>query len=184
MNTRPTRDKVRTLSLDQKRFEAVERLAIYETCNFVLLAHGTLRRAFDLRGEAFEVFFLIAIATAQRHVRSAAAGDAVLDRTPLTPEQSGSISRRRIADTLDIPFETVRRQVAMLKARGLVTERGRGQVSTTGGTLERLGAAGTTLLLARQQVALTNALIRMGVLVDTGAVQTISAPKPAVMDQS
>ncbi|GEM_PF-1528887 len=151
------------LVLDRERFEQVERPAIYEVVNFVLLAQVDLQRGFGLRAEEFQVFFLIAVATAQRNVRGATLDCAVLDKTPLTPEASGWISRRRISDTLTIPLETVRRHVAVLLERGLVVERGRGRIATPGGTLAKASADGTSLRLARQQLALANALLRLGV---------------------
>ncbi len=168
------------MKLDRVRFEAVERLAVYELVNTLLLDQLELQRVFDLRAEEFQVFFLIAVTTAQRHVRGAGAAPvAVLaDRTPLGPEQSGSISRRRIAETLGIPLETVRRHVAHLMAKGLVVERGRGRIATPGGTLARVSAADATLHLVRRQLTLTNTLLRLGVLTD-GRPPENKRPPPA-----
>jgi biotin operon repressor len=160
----PGRTRARGLRLEPERFAEVERLAIYEIGNAVLLAHSNLQRAFGLRAEEFQVFYLVAIATAQRHVRGASRDAAKLDNTPLDPEQSGAISRRRISETLGIPLETVRRHVTKLVAQGLLVERGRGRIATSGGTLARLSATGVTRDLARQQVALANALIQLGVV--------------------
>lgn len=175
------RQKARALRLDRARFAEVERLAVYEIANTVLLAQIELQRAFGLRAEEFQVFYLIAIATAQRHVRGGSRATNLLDATPLAPAQSGAISRRRIAETLAIPLETVRRHVEKLMARGLVVERGRGRIATPGGTLARLSTNGVTTELARQQVALANALIQLGVLVDArpGTAGTEAAPTVA-----
>ena len=68
---------------------------------------------------------------------------------PLPPQYRGAISRRRIAETLDLPFETVRRHVAQLIVRGEIIENGRGLLSTGGGTLKRSSEAGGTRLMAK-----------------------------------
>jgi DNA-binding transcriptional ArsR family regulator len=149
--------------IDAARFAEVERLATYELVNATLLSVLELQRATGLRAELFQVFMLIAIATVQRHVRAAGPDDPLADNTPLGPEHSGTISRRRIAETLGIPLETVRRHVAALLERGLIVERGRGRISTPGGTLARVGASGATLRIARQHVATSNTLARLGV---------------------
>jgi biotin operon repressor len=158
--------KVRALHLHRARFAEVERLAVYEIANTVLLAHNELQRAFGLRAEEFQVFYLIAIATAQRHVRSGSKATKLPDAAPLAPGQSGAISCRKIAETLDIPLDTVRRHVEKLLARGLMVERGRGRFATPGKTLAKLSTSGVTTKLARQQVALANVLIKLGGLLD------------------
>lgn len=159
--------KARSLYLDRARFTETERLAVYEIANTILLAHSELQRAFDLRAEEFQVFSLIAIVTPQRYVRGSTHSKFLSNNAPLTQEQSGSISRRRIAETLGIPLETVRRHVEKLSARGLIVERGRGRISTPGGTLARLSVNGITLSLVKQQLALTNILLQLGVLTDS-----------------
>lgn len=146
------------------RFERVERLAVFEIANFVLMAHLKLQGVFALRPEEFQVFCLIALATVQRHVRAARVGSDLVDKTPLPAELAGWISRRRISETLGIPLETVRRHVASLISRSLVVERGRGRISTPGGTLARIAEDGTDLFLARQHTRVSNALLRMNVL--------------------
>jgi len=92
-----------------------------------LIAQLEPQRIYGLRAEEFQVFLLVVVATVQRHVRGATPESPKLDRTPLGPEDAGAISRRRIAETLGIPLETVRRHVAKLVARGLVVERGQGR---------------------------------------------------------
>jgi hypothetical protein len=57
---------------------------------------------------------LIMLASLQRYVRAPQPDPACLDRTPLPDALAGRISRRRIAEVLGIPLETVRRQVDLL----------------------------------------------------------------------
>jgi len=174
-----TRD---SLTFDRDRFQAVERLASYEIVNFMLLAQIETQGLFGLRAEEHQVFLLIAVATVQRHVRGATADSTKVDRTPLGREESGAISRRRIAETLGIPLETVRRHVQKLLARGLVIEVGRGQIATPGGTLVRASTADATLTLARKQLALTNTLLRLGVFsYGTPPCETVPVVRPAGM---
>ncbi|MFN3847065.1 MAG: winged helix-turn-helix transcriptional regulator [Paracoccaceae bacterium] len=165
-------NKQRKLKLNRDQFSAVERLAVYEAVNFLLISQLDLQRLFGLRPEEFEVFQLVVLATVQRYVRAAGSDGVKLDRTPLGPEKTGAISRRRIAETLDIPLETVRRHVAHLMDKGLVVERGRGRIATPGGTLSRASTVGETLRLAQRHLALTNKLIQLGVLTDRSGSDT------------
>lgn len=180
------RTERRGVRLDAGRLGEVERLAIYEIANALLLQQLALQREFGLRAEAFQVFQLIALATAQRYVRGASPDDPGADARPLGPDTTGAVSRRRIAETLGIPLETVRRHVAALVAVGLVAEKGRGRIATTGGTLARLKAQGLTQSLARQQQALATALLRLGVLVadGPGGAQPSGPPPGGPADQS
>jgi hypothetical protein len=151
------------LNLNREQFTAVERLAVYEVVNATLLAHIEMQRRFGMRAEEFQVFILVAVSSVQRYVRGATAGDPFLDRTPIPFESNGFISRRRIAETLGIPLETVRRHIVRLIALGLVGERERGRLSTTGGTLDRGSKGGLTQQLLQQHLAVTNSLARLGV---------------------
>jgi len=80
----------------------------------------------------------------------------------MPPEASGSISRRRIAETLDIPFETVRRTVASLLARDLIVEHRRGCLSTPGGTLSHLSDKALPERIARRFLSVSNMMARPG----------------------
>lgn len=178
--TRQERAERRGVRLDAARLAEVERLASYEIGNTLLLQQLALQREFGLRAEVFQVFHLVALATAQRFVRGAAPDDPGVDARPLLSDERGAVSRRRIAETLGIPLETVRRHVASLVAAGLVAERGRGRIATTGGTLARLRGAGTSLEMARREQKLAAALLRLGVLVPdaAGARAPDAAPEP------
>jgi hypothetical protein len=160
--TEQRRGQPPVLALDRVRFAEVERLAAYEIGNTLLIAHLDLQRAFGMRAEEYQVFFLIVIATVQRYARSGDPDPAYQGSKPLPAEMAASISRRRIADVLGIPVETVRRIVKGLLDRGLVVERGRGRISTPGGALAHLGVDQTPLRLAGQMVALGNTLARLG----------------------
>lgn len=105
------------LVLNPEGFARRERLAAYDIGNTLLMLNLELQQSFGLRAEEYQIFMLIVLSTVQRFVRNPVPDDGLLDRTPLPPEAAGSISRRRISETLDIPFETVRRTVATLLAR-------------------------------------------------------------------
>lgn len=98
----------------------------------------------------------------QRFARNPGLDENWLDRTPLPAEAAGSISRRRISETLDIPLETVRRSVSTLLAGGMIVERRRGCLSTAGGTLARLGKDALPERMARRFLTLSNNMIRLG----------------------
>ena len=166
------RGQPQRLRLDPDRFAQVERRALYEVANAVLLAQIELQQSFGLRAEEAQILFLIALSAVQRQMRAPAPEDLPVDQTPLSAEQPGTISRRRIAETVGIPLETARRQVARLIDLGLVVERGRGRLSTPGGMLQWLASQGLSLALVQRHLAATNALLRLEVL-------TEAAPHPA-----
>jgi DNA-binding transcriptional ArsR family regulator len=151
------------LAIDAGGFRAAERAAAYAIGNFLMNGPLTLQRHFGLRAEAFQVLLLIVLATAQRYARAPETDPDYLDRRPLPPGLRGAISRRRIAEVLGVPLETVRRHVAELMARGLVEERARGQLATPGGTLARLSGDDTPRRIAVQLLAAVNTLLRHGV---------------------
>lgn len=150
------------LELDPEAFAAVERLITYEMGNTLLMVNLELQQRFGLRAEEYQVYLLIVLSTVQRFVRDRKADRAFFGRTPLPPDRSGSISRRRISEVLGIPFETVRRIVRGLLDRGLIVERGRGCLSTPGGTLAVLGRDSTPERTARRFVSTANAMLRLG----------------------
>ncbi len=150
------------LVLDPQGFAVRERLVAYEIGNALLMLNLELQQRFGLRAEAYQVFMLIVMSTVQRFARNPGSDDTLLGRNPLPPEAAGSISRRRIAETLDIPFETVRRTVAGLLARGMIVERRRGRLSTPGGTLARLGEDALPERMARRLLSVSNAMTRLG----------------------
>jgi DNA-binding transcriptional ArsR family regulator len=152
----------RRIALDEQALVASERLAAYDMANAILTVQLAIQNAFSLRAEEAQVFLLIVLATVQRFVRQAQPGDALLDNRPLPDAVKGGISRRRLADVSGIPFETVRRHVQSLQGRGLVTERRRGQLATTGGVLARLSQAGITLRAAQQFQQAANGMVRTG----------------------
>lgn len=151
------------VKVDAARLREVERLAAYELANGLLLMNLDLQRRFGLRAEQYQVFMIIVIATVQRFARTATPQSSHVTRTPLPPDLASAISRRRIADVLGIPVETVRRHVSGLLGRGLIVERGRGRLSTPGGTLERISADETPERIATRYAAVASALERLGV---------------------
>lgn len=158
-----TKERAR-LVLDPEGFAAAKRPAIYEIADALLMLTLVLQAHFGLRAETFQVFFLIAMATAQPLSRAIGTPEGFRDTTPLPRESVGGVSRRRIAELLGIPTETVRRHVADLIAAGLIVESRRGRLSTPGGTLRRLDDAGLTDQLAARVTRLANTLIRLGVM--------------------
>lgn len=142
--------------IDEAAFNRNERRLAYALGNALLLSHLSLQRHYGLRAETFQVLLVIILATVQRLLRSGATEAELMGTAPLPEAQRVGISRRRIAEVLDIPFETVRRHVELLAERGLVEERRRGQISTRGGTLRDLSEAGLTLGTARQFLGVFN----------------------------
>ena len=151
-----------SLELDRERLLEAERPLSYDMVNSLLLTTIELQRLFAMRPLEFQVFMVIAMATVQRYVREAGRDPAFEDGTPLPPELRGTISRRRVAETLDLPLETVRRTVARLIARGEVIESGRGLLSTGGGTLQRASAQGATLAVTMRYLAIANRMLQVG----------------------
>ena len=149
-------------ALNIQQFEAVERPIAFAMVNAILAIQIDLQKAMKLRPEECIVFLVIVAATVQRFMRAPTDGEELLTRQQLPPEYRGHISRRRIAEALDLPFETVRRHVDRLLARQLVVEKRRGQVSTPGGTLARFSAHGTTLSVARQFLGVVRTMDRLG----------------------
>lgn len=160
------------LTLDPGGLAAHERLVAYEMVNSLLLDTIELQRAFAMRPLEFQVFMVIAMATVQRFMRESQPEAAYVDATPLPTRLRGTISRRRIAETLDLPFETVRRTVARLLARGAVIESGRGLLSTGGGTLQRASEGGAVARMAQHSITIANRMLQ------TGAA-TLTPPGPS-----
>ena len=156
------------LEVNKSVFDAVERLAVFEVGDALLMLNLELQSAFGLRVEEFQVHQLIALSTVRRHVRAAGPEGADLGRDPLPVAQAGWISRRRISEVLGIPLETVRRIVARLMEKGMVVERRRGALSTPGGTLQFMHDGASTEQITRRFVATVNTLIRAGVVTVNG----------------
>lgn len=159
----PTRNRAANtsrLELEPDSFAISERLLAYEMVNSLLLTTIELQRAFAMRPLEFQIFMVIAMASVQRFMREAGHEKPYRDATPLPAEYRGSISRRRIAETLDLPLETVRRNVARLIERGEVIEAGRGLLSTGGGTLQRASAAGATNNMAKRHLSVANNMLK------------------------
>lgn len=149
------------LELERNSFAANERLIAYEMVNSMLVTTIELQRVFAMRPLECQIFMVIAMASVQRFIRQQQRDPAFLDSTPLSAEYRGTISRRRIAETLDLPFETVRRHVAQLIARGEIIETGRGLLSTGGGTLRRASEVGTMLNMAQRFLAVANRMVQL-----------------------
>lgn len=152
----------RGLAVDARGFAASERAAAYEITNTILTMNLRLQTALAMRPEELQVFLVIVLATVQRYTRSPEPDPAFLTNIPLPASLAGFTSRRRIADVLGIPLETVRRHVIRLIERGLVVERARGKLCTPGGTLAQLGEVDVPAAIASDLVALSNVLLRQG----------------------
>lgn len=150
------------LKLDKDSFSANERLVANDLGNTLLGSMLRLQQHFGLRAEAFQVFFVIVLATVQKVLRTPDMDAAARSNTPLLPKQRGGISRRRIAQVLRIPLETVRRHVSQLLQDGMIEERGRGHLSTLGGTLASLSQAGIPYDIAQDFIAVVNAMAKRG----------------------
>ncbi len=153
------------LKIDKPGFTANERIVANDMGNTILGAMLRMQQHFGLRAEPFQVFFVIVLATVQKLLRNPDEMDpATRGTAPLRPEHCGTISRRRIAEVLDIPLETVRRHVAQLLAEGLLEERGRGELCSRDGILVSLSQADIPLDVARDFVSVVNAMGRRGAL--------------------
>ena len=151
------------LRLDVDGFERVQRLAMYEIASAMLDLTSDVQRTLGLRPDACQVYLLIAVSAVQRHARAPDGAYVGIDPIPLS--QSGTISRRRIADASGLPRETVARHVRNLIGRGLVIEVGRGRLTTPPGLLRDVGPTGLLDRMARHSAGLANALLRLEVLV-------------------
>jgi len=151
------------LQIDAEAFERLQRLAMYEIVCAMLDLSCEVQETLGLRPDACQVYLLIAVSAVQRHARAPDGAYVGIDPIPLS--QSGTISRRRIADASGLPRETVARHVRNLIGRGLVIEVGRGRLTTPPGLLRDVGPTGLLDRMARHSASLANALLRLEVLV-------------------
>jgi hypothetical protein len=154
------------LEVDLEGFTKTERLVTYEVLNVLFMLNLELQNHFKMRAEEYQVYLLIILATVQHFARQASVDDPFVDRTPLPDSYVGTISRRRIADVLGIPVETVRRIVSRFLKEGLIVERSRGRLATGHGMLAKLSRNNANEKVARRLVSAMNSLIRLGA-VDT-----------------
>jgi hypothetical protein len=152
------------LDLNLEGFTKAERLVAYEIGNALLMLNLELQQHFKLRAEDHQVFLLITMTTVQRFARRASLDDSYIDRTPLPDSYAGTISRRRIADVLGIPVETVRRIVSRFLEEGLIMEHSRGRLSTKSGVLASRLPSIAHEKIARRLISSINALIRLGAI--------------------
>lgn len=152
------------LDLDLEGFTKAERLATYEVLNALFMLNLELQQHFNLRAEEHQVYLPITLSTVQRFVRNASLDDPYIDRTPLPDKYAGTISRRRIADVLGIPVETVRRIASRFLEEGLIVEHSRGGLSTGTGMLAKLSRNNSNEKIARRLISSINALIRLGAI--------------------
>lgn len=158
------RDDLTRLELEIEGFTKAERLVAYEIGNALLMLNLELQQHFNLRAEEYQVFLLIVLSTVQKFARTASPDGPFADRTPLPDVYAGTISRRRIADVLGIPVETVRRIVIRFLEAGLIVEHSRGGLSTQGGTLAAMSRDNTHEKITRRLISSINALIRLGAI--------------------
>lgn len=149
------------LELDAQVFAESERLVGYEVCNGLLMLNLELQKFLGLRVEEYQVLMLIMMSSVQHFVRSTDPDPKYRSSAPLPDRFTSAISRRRISEVLDIPFETVRRIVNDMLARGLIVEPRRGALTTPRGTLQKLSESGKHEQLIRRFVATANALVRL-----------------------
>ena len=152
------------LDLKREGFTKAERLVTYEVLNVLFNLNLELQNHFKLRAEDHQVYLLITLTTVQQFVRNASLDDPYIDRTPLPDSYAGTISRRRIADVLGIPVETVRRIVSRFLEEGLIVEHGRGGLATSSGMLAKLSRNNANEKIARRLISSINALIRLGAI--------------------
>jgi hypothetical protein len=151
------------LQIDAEAFERLQRLAMYEIVCAMLDLTCEVQETLGLRPDACQVYLLIAVSAVQRYARAPDGAYVGIDPIPLS--ESGTISRRRIADASGLPRETVARHVRNLIGRGLVIEVGRGRLTTPPGLLRDVGPTGLLDRMARHSAGLANALLRLEVLV-------------------
>lgn len=156
-----------SISLDPTGFTANERIASYETHNAFLMQTLELQKAFGLRAEPFQIFFLILMCTVHGYLRRPQGDSFLSGHEPVPPELCGHISRRRIAEVLDIPLETVRRHVIVLLQSGMVIETVRGKLQTPGGNLRRVSERGLSQRALSHIATLATRMVRSGVFVVT-----------------
>lgn len=152
------------LELDSDGFAKAERLVAYEIGNALLMLNLELQQHLKLRAEEYQVYLLIVLSTVQRFARAASPDDAFVDSTPLPDSHTGTISRRRIADVLGIPVETVRRIVARFLDAGLIVERRRGGLASHGGMLGILSGDDPHEKITRRLITSINSLLRLSVI--------------------
>lgn len=162
--TDPRKGTQTRLEFDPEGFTKAERLVAYEMGNALLMLNLELQKRFDLRAEEYQVYLLIILSTVQRFARTTGIDDPHVCRAPLPASHAGSISRRRIAEVLGIPLETVRRIVRRFLDMGLIIERGRGGLCTPGGTLLKLSEDMAHEKIIRRFVATINTMIRLGAI--------------------
>ena len=148
------------LKVVDEGYAKVERLLAYEIGSRILGVSLAMQRRFGLRAEPFQILFVVMLASIQRYVRTQKPDPDYLDHSPLPDAIASHISRRRIADALGIPVETVRRYVEVLIRRGLIIEQGSGRLTTPPGTLQFLTEVNIPRSAVAQSVALVNLMLR------------------------
>lgn len=119
----------------------------------------------DLRPEEDLVYRTIILASIQRILReSGPTAPVFTEEAPVPLHQITPVSMRRVAEITQIPRETVRRHVQLLKARGLVDYHPDGGVYAPN-SLQILKSAGLIDVLLQSILTAVNSLIEMGVLV-------------------
>jgi len=110
------------------------------------------------------VLHVLLVAGAHRTMRRTSRGAPLERKLAVTPEERGTLSRRAIAQVLDLPFETVRRATVRLTARGLITERCRGKLVVTDKVVDPESFIPFLAEIAKRWTVTTERLAELGVV--------------------
>jgi DNA-binding MarR family transcriptional regulator len=127
--------QVAYLEFEKSRHADVWRMATYAAANCLVEMQLKELRLYGLRPAELLVFDTIALASVQKTFRTVRHLGANTSDLQPTDEGNGTISRRRVAETTGLPRATVGRILDRLKARGMVSEVGRGRLQVPVGVV-------------------------------------------------
>lgn len=136
----------------------------YAIGNALLQINIEVRQMFGLKPVDMLVLHVLIVAGAQRTMRRASRGAPLKRKLAIAPDERGTLSRRAIAQVLDLPFETVRRATARLMAQGLITERCRGKLVVTDQVVDPESFIPFLAAITRRWTATTERLAELGVV--------------------
>lgn len=158
-----------SLVLDKARHDEVWRMVAYLAGNCLVAMQLRQMRLYDLTPIELLVFNVIALSNVQRSIRHVRHLDRATADIEPSNEINGTISRRRIADTTELPRSTVARVVQRLVDRKFVVERARGRLQIPVGLVLQGRYAIDAEELYRPIVQLIEQYLRLGIVVEAGA---------------
>lgn len=153
----------RQVEFDPKRHTEVWRLTAYSAETCILQMQIDQLRLYKLKPLDLLVFNLVALASVQRPIRAVAGNGVGGDLQP-SNESNGTISRRRVAESLGLARTSVGRALDRLMSRGMVVERSRGRLQVPVGIVLQGPYASDPAELYSPVMTMVDQFLTLGVL--------------------